>query len=326
MFKYEDLPDYCRNYLSYLETIQNRSKQTVNEYYYDLRMFLRFLKVSKFKAKEEFDQIKVDDISVNVLEELSLSDFYDYMTFLSRTRNASAKTRARKVASIRSFYKYLFSKAKLISSNPSLELETPKLKKALPRYLNLEESKSLLDNVQGKHEKRDFAMLTILLNCGIRISELVGINLSDYRDDTIKIFGKGNKERTIYLNEATQNAINEYLQVRPNNKAIDRNAMFISDRYTRISRKTVHVIVKKQLNNAGIDMDQYSAHKLRHTAATLMYKHGNVDIRALQRILGHESIATTEIYTHLDDSQLRNATKSNPLAQYTKKEKNNQND
>jgi site-specific recombinase XerD len=184
----------------------------------------------------------------------------------------------------------------------------------------LEESTKLLDNVESRHEKRDFAMLTLLLNCGIRISELVGINITDYRDDTIKISGKGNKERTIYLNDACRNAINEYMAVRPNDKAVDKNAMFLSERYTRISRKTVHVIVKKQLSNAGIDTTKYSAHKLRHTAATLMYKHGDVDIRALQRILGHESIATTEIYTHLDDEQLRSATKKNPLADY-KKEK-----
>ncbi len=320
MLKYEDLPDYCRDFLSYLETIQNRSPQTVNEYYYDIRMFLRFVKILKFNAKEEFDGITVKDMDVGVLEKLTLSDFYAYMTFLSRNRGASSKTRARKVASLRSFYKYLFSKVKLINNNPALELETPKHKKGLPRYLNLEESTKLLDNVESRHEKRDFAMLTLLLNCGIRISELVGINITDYRDDTIKISGKGNKERTIYLNDACRNAINEYMAVRPNDKAVDKNAMFLSERYTRISRKTVHVIVKKQLSNAGIDTTKYSAHKLRHTAATLMYKHGDVDIRALQRILGHESIATTEIYTHLDDEQLRSATKKNPLADY-KKEK-----
>lgn len=321
MLKYEDLPEYCRDFLSYLETIQNRSINTVNEYYYDLRMFLRFLKALKFNAKEEFNEIVVNDMSVKVLEELTLSDFYAYMTFLSRTRHASAKTRARKVASIRSFYKYLYSKVKLIKTNPALELETPKLKKTLPRYLNLEQSTKLLDSVESRHEKRDFAMLTLLLNCGVRVSELVGINISDYRDDTIKISGKGNKERAIYINDACKSAIDEYLSVRSNDKAIDKNAMFLSERHTRISRKTVHVIVKQQLANAGIDTDQYSTHKLRHTAATLMYKHGNVDIRALQRILGHESIATTEIYTHLDDSQLRNATKSNPLAGYKKDKK-----
>ncbi len=316
MLKYEDLPDYCRDFLSYLETIQNRSPQTVNEYYYDIRMFLRFVKILKFNAKEEFDEITVKDMDVSVLEKLTLSDFNAYMTFLSRNRGASSKTRARKVASLRSFYKYLFSKVKLINNNPALELETPKHKKGLPRYLNLEESTKLLDNVESRHEKRDFAMLTLLLNCGIRISELVGINITDYRDDTIKISGKGNKERTIYLNDACRNAINEYMAVRPNDKAVDKNAMFLSERYTRISRKTVHVIVKKQLANAGIDTTKYSAHKLRHTAATLMYKHGDVDIRALQRILGHESIATTEIYTHLDDEQLRSASKKNPLADY----------
>lgn len=320
MLKYDDLPEYCSDFLSYLETIQNRSVQTVNEYYYDIRMFLRFVKMFKFGAKDEFDDIYIKDMEVTILEKLTLSDFYTYMTFLSRNRHASSKTRARKVASLRSFYKYLFSKVKLINVNPVLELETPKLKKGLPRHLNLEESTKLLDSIESRHEKRDFAMLTLLLNCGIRISELVGINISDYRDDTIKISGKGNKERTIYLNDACKNAINEYMAVRPNDKAIDKNALFLSDRHSRISRKTVHVIVKKQLSNAGIDTTRYSAHKLRHTAATLMYKHGHVDIRALQRILGHESIATTEIYTHLDDEQLRNATRNNPLADY-KKEK-----
>ncbi len=318
MIRYKDVPEYCRDFLSYLETIQNRSVLTVNEYYYDLRMFLRYLKIYKEGAKEEFNQIDASDLDIAVLENLSLSDLYSYMSFLSRDKGASAKTRARKVSSIRSFYKYLHSKVKLIAVNPAIDLETPKFKKALPRYLNLEQSIDLLDNVDSRYAQRDYAILTIFLNCALRISELTGINLRDYRDDTIRIFGKGNKERTIYLNDASKTALDEYLKVRPVDGVKDKDALFLSSRKQRISRKTVHVVVKRQLQQAGIDTTQYSAHKLRHTAATLMYKHGNVDIRALQHILGHESIATTEIYTHIDDEQLRKATQKNPLADYKK--------
>lgn len=324
MIEYNSMPGFCRDFLSYMETIQNRSLETVNGYYYDLRIFFKYIKKVKYGCNDEFENIRIDDITVKDLENMNISDFYAYMTYLTRERSDTAKTRARKVASIRSLYRYLFQKVKLINSNPALELETPKLKKALPRYLSLEQSEKLLDSVHSKHTERDYAIITLFLNCGIRISELVNINISNYRDDTINIYGKGNKERTIYINDACRSALTDYMNVRPNDTAKDKNALFLSDRHTRISRKTVHVIVKNQLHNAGINTEMYSAHKLRHTAATLMYKYGNVDIRALQRILGHESISTTEIYTHIDEEQLRTATNKNPLSEYKKNKKENE--
>jgi site-specific recombinase XerD len=237
------------------------------------------------------------------------------MTFLNRERGMSSRSRARKAASVKSFYKYLFSKAKVIETNPAMELEAPKLAKELPRYLSLEESKRLLSAVDGRYHARDFAIIILFLNCGLRISELVSINTNHIRDnDTLVVRGKGNKERTIYLNDACVYAVNRYLNVRPKSSADDPNALFLSMRGQRISRKTIHVMLKKYFLKAGLDAEKYSAHKLRHTAATLMYRHGHVDIRALQSILGHKSIATTEIYTHVDNEKIREAINANPLA------------
>ncbi|MCL2059104.1 MAG: tyrosine-type recombinase/integrase, partial [Oscillospiraceae bacterium] len=212
---------------------------------------------------------------------------------------------------------YAETKAGLVETTPASELESPKIVKRLPRYLNIDESKQLLQTAgesESSQRERNYAMLTLFLNCGMRLSELVGINLSGIRGDTLTIIGKGDKERAIYLNAACKHAIDQYLKVRPKARASDINALFLSCRGARIGKNMVQRIVKQSLGLAGIDTTKYSTHKLRHTAATLMYQHGNVDIRALQAILGHESISTTEIYTHLDARQLKEAADSNPLA------------
>jgi integrase/recombinase XerD len=281
-----------------------------------LRLFFRFMKQYKNLIDDsiDFDDIDISDINIEFIESITLSDLYEFMSFLSRERDNKSSSRARKVASIKSFYNYLTSKAKLLDYNPASELESPKVLKRLPRYLNIEESKKLLAAIDGKHKERDYAIITLFLNCGLRLSELVNINIGNIKNDTLTVIGKGNKERTIYLNNACIKAIDAYLKVRPVNGVKDKNALFISERKQRISNKTVQHIVKKYVSLAGLDPERYSAHKLRHTAATLMYKHGNVDIRALQQILGHESVSTTEIYTHVDSAQLRNAVDSNPLA------------
>jgi len=255
-----------------------------------------------------------------LIKTVTLSDLYEFISFLSRERDNNPTTRARKVASLKSFFNYLTNKAKLLNYNPASELESPKVFKRLPKYLNIDESKQLLNVIEGKHQERDYAIITLFLNCGLRLSELVNININNIKNDTLRVTGKGNKERTIYLNEACINAINDYLKVRPVDGVKDKNALFLSERKQRISNKTVQHIVKKYIALSGLDPERYSTHKLRHTAATLMYKYGKVDIRALQQILGHESISTTEIYTHVDNSQLRNAIDSNPLANL-KKEK-----
>jgi len=313
---YDDLPDIAVEFLNYMLTIRNKSLKTVQEYYYDLRTFFRFIKLTKHPGFKDadFDTIDVRDITLDDIKKIDLADLYSFMSYTSRMRDNTAVTRARKVASLRSLYKYLFSKAKLIDYNPAAELDSPKVVHRLPKYLNIDESIQLLESVEGDNRERDYAILVLFLNCGLRLSELVGINLSDIRGDTLTVIGKGNKERTIYLNQACLNAIDAYRRVRPVEGVKDKNALFLSERKQRISPKTVQYLVKKYIAAAGLDTRKYSTHKLRHTAATLMYKHGNVDIRALQSILGHASIATTEIYTHVDDEQLRRAVENNPLS------------
>jgi len=313
---YDDLPDIAVEFLNYMLTIRNKSLKTVQEYYYDLRTFFRFIKLTKHPGFKDadFDTMDVRDITLDDIKKIDLADLYSFMSYTSRMRDNTAVTRARKVASLRSLYKYLFSKAKLIDYNPAAELDSPKVVHRLPKYLNIDESIQLLESVEGDNRERDYAILVLFLNCGLRLSELVGINLSDIRGDTLTVIGKGNKERTIYLNQACLNAIDAYRRVRPVEGVKDKNALFLSERKQRISPKTVQYLVKKYIAAAGLDTRKYSTHKLRHTAATLMYKHGNVDIRALQSILGHASIATTEIYTHVDDEQLRRAVENNPLS------------
>lgn len=311
-------PDVLKDFLNYMQTIKGKSVNTVLVYFYDLRVFLRFMKLHRNLVPKtiEFDDIDISDIDTNLLKSVTLSDLYSYMSFVSNTRANSAYARARKVASLKSFFNYLTNKAKMLENNPTTELESPKIVKRLPRYLNIDESKQLLNIVEGEHSVRDYAILTLFLNCGMRLSELVGINLNNIRNNTLTVIGKGNKERMIPLNSACIQAIDNYRKVRPVNGVKDKNALFLSERKQRISKATVQHLVKKYIISAGLDPRKYSTHKLRHTAATLMYRYGHVDIRALQELLGHESIATTEIYTHLDAQQLKNAVDSNPLAEF----------
>lgn len=322
MINFNDAPQVVRDFLNYMETIKGKSQNTIKEYFYDLRTFLRFLKIQKgcIDNNIPFDEISIDDVTIDLIKEIDLSDLYEYMAYVNRKRSNNANSRARKVASIKSFFNYLNTKAKLIDVNPAKDLDSPKLKKGIPKYLSLDESKQLLHSVEGKHQARDYAILTLFLNCGLRLSELVSINLNNIKGDTLTVIGKGNKERTIYLNQACMNAIDNYRRVRPVNGVKDKNALFLSERKQRISNKTVQFIVKKYIKKAGLDSEKFTTHKLRHTAATLMYKHGSVDIRTLQEILGHEHLSTTEIYTHVDNQQLRNATERNPLANVNKED------
>lgn len=313
-----DMPVVLRDFLNYLGTIRGKSKNTIQVYFYDLRVFFRFLKIHRglVDAKANFDEIVINDVDVDFIKSVSLSDLYAFMSYVTNNRDNTSYARARKVASLKSFFNYLFTKTKLLDYNPASELESPKISKRLPKYLNIEESRQLLSTVNGEYSERDLAMLTLFLNCGMRLSELVGINLNNIKNDTLTVIGKGNKERFIPLNSACVEAINAYMKVRPVNGVKDRNALFLSERKQRISKNTVQYIVKKYIKESGLDPQRYSTHKLRHTAATLMYKYGNVDIRALQELLGHESIATTEIYTHLDKQQLKDAVDSNPLSSF----------
>lgn len=328
MINHENNPDYLNSFLDYTVTILNKSPNTIKEYNYDLATFLKFLKVHfKMTDEEDFSKITIKDIPLSTIKQIKLDDIHAFLSYLTNTYHSKAATRARKASSIRVFFNYLSQKANLIEFNPAQNLETPKLDKRLPKYLSLEDSKKLL-NVAGsddnRNNKRDYAIITLFLNCGMRLSELVGINIKDinFSECQMTVIGKGNKERTIYLNKACMTAINNYLAVRPvegikTDKANSKNALFLSERKERISRRTVQYIVDKELRAAGLDTSKYSVHKLRHTAATLMYQYGKVDIRALQEVLGHESISTTEIYTHVANVQARSAIENNPLSDVT---------
>ena len=324
MIEREKNPDYLNSFLDYSATILNKSPNSIKEYNYDISNFLKFIKVHFGLTKEiEFENITINDISVATLKKITLNDIHAYLAYMTDTFHSKAATRARKASTIRIFFKYLTQKENLLEINPAQNLENPKLDKRLPKYLTLDDSKKLLEITANEEEnrnaKRDFAIITLFLNCGMRLSELVGINVNDieFTECKMNVVGKGNKERTIYLNKACMKAIKDYLDIKPEGRKDTLNsskALFLSERRTRISRRTVQHIVEKELFAAGLDTKKFSVHKLRHTAATLMYQYGQVDIRALQVLLGHESISTTEIYTHVENEQVRNAVESNPLA------------
>lgn len=310
---YDDVPEYIKNFLMYMKNIQNRSKNTVREYYYDLRNAFRFFKADLYNLdKSDLNKIDIKDIDINFIKKIKLNDMYNYLDYLSNNSD-KATTRSRKVSALKSFFNYLCFKEKALEINPTVELEMPRLEKRNPKYLTLDESLSLLHSIDGKFEKRDYAIITLFLNCGLRLSELVNINIKDIKGTSLSVIGKGNKERSLYLNEACKSAIDDYIKVRPKDNLKDRDALFISSFGKRISNRMVEMIVKKYVMQAGLDPKKYSPHKLRHTAATLMLKYGKVDIRSLQQVLGHESISTTEIYTHVDNEQVKDALSKNPL-------------
>ena len=315
-------PRALRDFLGYMQTIKGKSPKTVDEYFLDLRTFFRYIKKSRnlVPYDKPFTEITINDVDIPLLETISLSDLYDYLNFVLVERHNRASTRSRKISSLKSFFKYMVNKTGQLKNDPTKELDMPKRKASLPKFLTLEESMELLKCVNGQYKERDYCILTLFLNCGMRLSELVGINLNDIRsDNTLKLTGKGNKERIIYLNDACINAIRAYKKVRPINNVIDKNALFISKRNRRISPKTVQYLVSKYLEECGLENQGYSVHKLRHTAATLMYQHGNVDIRILKDILGHSNLGTTEIYTHLSNKQMQQAFSSNPLSSFKRR-------
>ena len=315
-----------KEYLYYQQTIRQKSIKTVDEYFLDLRTFFRFMKVYRKQVPEDadFQSVTIDDIDLAFVETISLNDAYEYMNYLQRERGNNAAARARKCSSLKGFFKFITQKKHYLEKDPIEELEIPKTKKALPKYLTLEQSIELLNAVEGEHRERDYAIITLFLNCGLRVSEMAGLNYTDIRNDrTIRVLGKGNKERIIYLNSSCINAINDYMRVRPVDEVKDKNALFISRNHRRMSVKTIQAMVYKYLEKIGLSAQGYSCHKLRHTAATLMYQHGGVDVRVLKDVLGHENLGTTEIYTHLSSEQMKNAAESNPLAKINKKKTGN---
>lgn len=321
IFNNNNLPDSVVDFLTYLETIKNKSENTIDAYRKDLTIFFRFMMKYRGLVKDdktEFIEIEIASADDEFLKSIKLRDLYAFMSFLEKGRGNSSYARARKVATLKSYFKFLQGKAKIIIDNPTIELERPQINKRHPIYLTLNQSLHLLESLDKKNKnyERDYCILTLFLNCGLRLSELCSIQINRFKDDTLTIIGKGHKERTVYLNEACLKSIGNYLKVRDDSKALPENKKFLllSSRNAPINQRTVELMIKKHITNAGLTDDKYTPHKLRHTAATLMYKYGNVDIRSLQGILGHENIATTQIYTHVDDDALRDAVKSNPLS------------
>ena len=326
MKRYSDCPQTLREFLIYHETIKGQSQLTISEYYLDLRMFFRFIKLMRndMPVNTHLEDIEIKDIDLNFIREIETSDVFDFLAYLANDRmihpdsalseyGISASARARKLSAIKSFYKYLTVRTKQLDENPVAELEYPKIRKSLPKYLTLEESASLLKAVSGQNEKRDYAILMLFLNCGIRRSELVNLNISDVYEDRIRVVGKGNKERFVYFGSACRKAIDAYLVERNKKILTDNRALFGSRNGNRISTDAVHRLVKKALLQAGLDSTQFSAHKLRHTAATMMLS-GGVDVKTVQEVLGHENLNTTQIYTHIENTELKIAAEANPLS------------
>ncbi len=326
MQRYQDCPQILREFLTYHETIKGQSPRTIQEYYLDLRMFFRFIKLmrSDMPIHARLDDIDIRDVDLEFIRQITTSDIFDFLSYLANDRTAnpdaavpeygiSSAARARKLSALKSFYKYLTVRTKQLTENPVADLEYPKLRKSLPRYLTMEQSAALLRSVSGQNEKRDYAILMLFLNCGIRRSELVGLNLTDVYEDRIRVVGKGNKERIVYFGAACRKAIDQYLIERNKKVLSDNRALFGSRDGNRISVTAVHRLVKKALLTAGLDSTQFSAHKLRHTAATMMLA-GGVDVKTVQEVLGHENLNTTQIYTHIENTELKIAAEANPLS------------
>ena len=326
MAQYSDAPQILKDFLTYHETIKGQSQKTVSEYYLDLRMFLRFIKLmrSDMTVRTCLDDIPIKDVDIAFIKEITTSDVFEFLSYLASDRvinpdssspdyGISASSRARKLSAIKSFYKYLTIRTKLLAENPVADLEYPKLRKSLPRYLTMDQSAALLKAVSGPNQKRDYAILMIFLNCGIRRSELVGLNLSDVYEDRLRVVGKGNKERFVYFGTSCRKAIDAYLVERNKKILSDNRALFGSRDSNRISTTAVHRLIKKYLLAAGLDANSFSAHKLRHTAATMMLS-GGVDVKTVQEVLGHENLNTTQIYTHIESTELKIAAEANPLS------------
>jgi len=326
MRKFDDCPQVLKEFLVYHETIKGQSALTISEYHLDLRMFLRFIKLMRndMPIDTVLDDIDIRSLDLMFISQIETSDIFDFLSYLAKDRTVnpgspapdygiSSTSRARKLSAIKSFFKYLTVRTKQLQENPVADLEYPKIRKSLPKYLTLEQSSSLLKCVSGPNEKRDYAILMLFLNCGIRRSELVGLNITDVYEDRIRVVGKGNKERFVYFGSACRKAIDAYLPERNKQVLSDNRALFGSRDSNRISVSAVHRLVKKALLQAGLDSTQFSAHKLRHTAATMMLS-GGVDVKTVQEVLGHENLNTTQIYTHIENTELKIAAEANPLS------------
>ena len=324
-FPIETMPPLVKDFASYKLTIQGCSQKTVDEYLSDLRLFFKYVYAKRYgidPCSELFQKISLAKLDTEFICSVTTDEIYDFFIYVSTERRNNSAAKSRKLSAIKAFFKYVCQKKKLMEKNPAIDMEAPKKKQSLPKFLSMEESIALLDAIEGdvesKTKERDYAIVTLFLNCGMRLSELVGINLNDIDREfrSLRVIGKGNKERIVYLNDACRDALKRYLTVRRGEKfkTLNTNALFISKQHKRISNKTVQWLVYKYLSLAGLDYKHYSTHKLRHTAATLMYQTGKVDVRVLKEILGHEQLNTTQIYTHVSNKGMEDAINNNPLA------------
>ena len=307
------LPKIIRDFCIYLTTITGKSQRTRKEYEYDLILTFRFLKaVQEDIPVSDIHKIDISDITIEWIKELTLEDLYLFLEYCEVQRKNSAAARARKVATLRSFFKYLKGKRRLIEYNVAEELETPKIGKRKPVYMNMDEARVFITAIEERlYSKRDYCMMMFFLNLGIRVSELCALNLNSIQGRSVKVIGKGDKERTVYLNDTCMAALEQYLPERKSYRGEGDEPLFVSQKGTRFTRQTVAKIVK-QINNAGLHKEKLTPHKLRHTSATMMYKAG-ADIRSLQHILGHSSVSTTQIYTHIEDEQIQQVMEKNPF-------------
>ncbi len=314
-----ECPEFLNDYIFYLRIVRGRAETTVNEYYINIRMFLRYILMVKNNLSQPLESIDIKEFPKEMLNEITLRDIYDFEYFLADERKNKPAARARKTAALKSFFHYLHKRANIIDHNPVDDIEMPTVKRALPKFLTLEESLRLLSSDSFENPERDFCMVTLFLNCGMRLNELVSINISDidFEERRLLLKGKGNKQRIIYINDACIAALKTYINSRKNPPE-EPDALFLSKKRRRISRRRVEQIIEKLLNDTGLGNRGISPHKLRHTAATLMYQHGNVDTLVIKEVLGHASIATTEIYTHLSDELKQSAAENIPIAHMTK--------
>lgn len=325
MINYDSLPQTLKDFIFYLEVVLGKSKTTTYEYLLDLENFFRFMKIKKEKLSPQtkLHDVSIHELGIDFVASITLEDIYDYFYFCREKRGNGSRTIARKMSTLRVYFKYMTQRMHLLKSNPMENVQTPSLSKTLPKYLTLEESTELLSAV--RKSRRDYAIITLFLNCGMRLAELVSLNIKDIKNEYVVITGKGNKQRTIHLNQACREALDDYIaNERPKEGLKDPEALFISRNKSRISRRAVQNLVEKYLKIAGLDDKNLSTHKLRHTAATLMHRHGHVDIRVLQEILGHENLGTTQIYTHVDSESIKEASMSNPLSKVHRKKTNDE--
>lgn len=330
--EFKSFPQVLKDYASYTVTIKGNSEKTVCEYLLDLRTFFRFYIIKRDDLEltdNEIEKLSIKSITEDDVKKVTQKMIIEFLMYTGLERENSTTTRMRKLSSLRSFYRYAYTKERIVESNPTADIDAPKKAKTLPKYLTVDEAVRLLESVKADNESktkaRDYAIIALFLNTGIRLSELVGLNLQSFDSELsfIKVIGKGNKERIVYLNNAAKSAVEAYLRVRldPKHVRTSDNAFFLSGREQRISNKTVQFIVYKYLKLAGLESKGLSVHKLRHTAATLMYQSGKVDIRVLKDILGHEQLNTTQIYTHVVDRNLEEAVENNPLADFKVKDR-----